>query len=229
MIFCWIIDWPRVASVLQSNRQRVQVPLVCVGCQYETMRDARQVLVGKEIPKTCSQCIPSKSVAFYSTKPTELTEEGAVINWGQCGSKRDVRVDRVKIMKMGGLCQLCANLLKNSQQSMEQNGRWKGGRVKSREYVDIRIPKDHPMISMSPKGKNTIPEHRLVVALAIGRPLESWEHVHHINGIKNDNRLENLQIVSPDKHCSITALEREVRRLRKELEAMKIQQDLNEQ
>jgi predicted metal-binding protein len=39
-----------------------------------------------------------------------------------------------------------------------------------------------------------VPEHRLVVARSIGRPLTPNETVHHINGDRLDNRLENLQL-----------------------------------
>lgn len=43
-------------------------------------------------------------------------------------------------------------------------------------------------------------EHRLVVEAAIGRPLRSDEEVHHVNGDKLNNRLENLEILSPVLH-----------------------------
>jgi len=42
-------------------------------------------------------------------------------------------------------------------------------------------------------------EHRLVAERTYG-PLRKGEHVHHVNGIKTDNRPENLQVLSRQEH-----------------------------
>ena len=89
---------------------------------------------------------------------------------------------------------------------------------KRRDEVRIRLglPLDHPQINESGKGyklkegykyilkkghpnsaKNGyIAEHVLIMTEYIKRPLDNKETVHHKNGIRDDNRIENLELWS---------------------------------
>ena len=63
---------------------------------------------------------------------------------------------------------------------------------------------DHPFCN----GKGYVREHRLVMEKKIGRYLTPEELVHHINGIKDDNRVDNLELMTHNEHCSLTAQNR---------------------
>jgi hypothetical protein len=75
----------------------------------------------------------------------------------------------------------------------EQNNNWRGGKsVASNGYVLVRVGKDHHLSDV----RGYAYEHRLVAESKLGRRLEAGEIPHHINGVKTDNRPENIQVVS---------------------------------
>jgi hypothetical protein len=78
----------------------------------------------------------------------------------------------------------------------EKNNNWKGGLQNDGQgYIRVVAP-NHPFAVY---GK--IRQHRLVVEKNIGRILKKTEVVHHINAIRDDNRIENLYLFESDyKH-----------------------------
>lgn len=82
----------------------------------------------------------------------------------------------------------------SENKSGDQHSMWKGGRFKKEGYWHARVEKDDPVAQTMRDGKGYVPEHRLIMARALNRPLTTRETVHHINGDRGDNRIENLQL-----------------------------------
>lgn len=91
----------------------------------------------------------------------------------------------------------------------EDSHAWKGGRVfDTNGYVLIYAP-DHPAVV-----NRYVPEHRLVMEQVLGRYLESYEEVHHKNGVITDNRPENLEVLTKSEHSRFHRLNPHIRKKR---------------
>lgn len=100
-----------------------------------------------------------------------------------CGKEKVCRLADVKY----GDIKSCGCL---HNQQRENNNNWGGGRHKvTGGYIQILKP-DHP----NSNKKGYVLEHIYVMSQHIGRPLEKGETVHHKNGIKDQNNIENLEL-----------------------------------
>lgn len=76
---------------------------------------------------------------------------------------------------------------------------WKGGRKINKKGHVLVLDKYNPQAERN----GYILEHRKVMSEHIGRPLNDGEVVHHINGDKTDNRIENLQLMERGEHTRL--------------------------
>ena len=116
----------------------------------------------------------------------------------QCGTERVVIQASIK----AGQSKSCGCLQREAavktiaavghRQVGKLNPRWVNGRFQdTRGYVMAYSP-GHPRA----KTRNYVPDHILVMEKIVGRHLCHPETLHHRNGVKNDNRPENLELWS---------------------------------
>jgi hypothetical protein len=81
---------------------------------------------------------------------------------------------------------------------------WNSGKGKGWETANgyIQISQEHRHVLL----------HRLLFEQYLGRPLLSCEHIHHRDGDKCNNALENLQLIDPGAHATLTNSNREYKR-----------------
>lgn len=92
---------------------------------------------------------------------------------------------------------VCSPACSGKKFAGNKSPRWKGGKhIPPNGYVHVLLPVGHPWR----RGRRYIVEHRMVVQNKIGRELASHEFVHHLNGNKTDNRIENLALCSRQNH-----------------------------
>ena len=84
------------------------------------------------------------------------------------------------------------------------NPNWRGGVTKHKAGYVMRKAAGHPRAT---SNGGYVFEHILVMEELLGRYLVPGETVHHLNGIKDDNRIENLELWTKPQPSGIRARE----------------------
>lgn len=121
-----------------------------------------------------------------------------------CGEEKWVQLRQGKPISLR--CNSCAGHRKALKLGDSRRGNlspsWKGGRfIDNKGYVTTWIHPNDFFYPMAMKN-GYVQEHRLIIAKRLGRNLHRWETVHHKNGIRDDNRLENLELSTKSQHIT---------------------------
>jgi hypothetical protein len=119
-------------------------------------------------------------------KGYEEKKYGYYIICKSCGKRKfifDIGISKIK----QGWGKFCS---KSCSKKLIYHPNWKGGRTKETGgYILIKIP-THPFATC----RGYVREHRIIIEQKIGRFLKPQEEVHHCNGNRADNRLDNLML-----------------------------------
>lgn len=127
-----------------------------------------------------------------------------------CGSPVTGKATRCRKCSDIYLHEARKGIIKHKRGSEHPN--WKGGRIYSSGYVFVYKP-EHPKANRD----GYVREHILVWEQTHGKPLPNGWIIHHLNGVKDDNKPRNLVGLSSKKHSLV--LQAKAKRIQ-ELEAL---------
>jgi hypothetical protein len=109
-----------------------------------------------------------------------------------CGALKTIcahSLTRINGTKSCGCLAREKTISRNKQHRGSSGYNWQGGKHRHRRgYIQVLDP-------ASTEGTaKYILEHTLVMEQYLGRKLFPWERVHHLNGVKDDNRIENFEL-----------------------------------
>ena len=154
--------------------------------------------------------------SFRDAKNYNWSGGKVILKCRNCGKKilrYPYRVKRLTSKQSKIFCnRKCKGEWQSKYLNKENHPHWKGGRRKSKEgYTQIRLPTHHRA-----NQNGYVLEHILVAEKKYNRKITTRNHIHHFNGIKDDNRPENLVLTINSKHDKFSyvhALQKRIREL----------------
>ena len=158
-----------------------EISSVCMKCRsenailrklpYECNQCGKlKVLLGRK--RICQQCIHKN---YYSINREEISEKRCKWMREKIRRKRGLPIDHPRLIGKSGEGHLSK---KDGYRYLNKVGHPNATDVDEKKY------------------RYRISEHRFVMSEHLGRPLKKGESVHHKNGIRDDNRIENLELWS---------------------------------
>lgn len=173
----------------------------------EQLRDMYFVrgMSGKEIAKVigctpAAVCMRMKESGMKARKPHDYPPtEKQIAAWRENGRRLSTLPQTRAAMRRNG---------KANKGRRRTNCEF-GGHEKKRNdgYICCYVP-DHPAATHD----GYVMKHRLIMERKINRYLTEDEVVHHINHVRDDNRIENLQLMTKHDHMSLHMRERHEKR-----------------
>lgn len=158
----------------------------------------RKPLTPEEVPEKFRPFFDFGSQRWGEKKEDKPRRTQILRTCSVCGKVDEVAVSTVRCSfrenTYTGFCLICHTSrfyrLRNPIGPGARCPAWKGGRYKTRDgYINVKVKKEE-----TPRKSGYIFEHRLVMQRSLGRQLLRTETVHHKNGQRDDNRIENLEL-----------------------------------
>ena len=141
--------------------------------------------------KTCCRCKVEKPISDFYVRVRTLADAGKSYGWQSickaCGNS--ARRPSRPCVSCGKPCKGLGERCRDCNRGPQHHS-WKGGTTTSpKGYVQELCP-GHPRAGK----RGYAPQHVLVMEKTLGRYLVPGESVHHKNGVRHDNRPENLEL-----------------------------------